>query len=118
MDARRLLRGHWRQDTGAVENAWQSLATIPVPRWVRLSDDDITTVISWINTGTWAESRQYYAEHSSRLLDATTSTVLGELALTAPADLIGQHRRLLDAIREQGPDTAYQPLLASETPSG
>jgi DNA-binding FadR family transcriptional regulator len=54
----------------------------------------------------WAESRQYYAEHASRLLDTTTSTVLAELALIAPADLIDQHRRVLDAIREHGPDTA------------
>jgi hypothetical protein len=83
---------------------------------MHLSDDDIRTVVSWLNTGTWAESSQYYAEHSSRLLDATTPTVLDELTLIAPAGLILQHRRLLEAIRVCGPEAIYQELLASETP--
>jgi hypothetical protein len=116
VSARKLLRGHWRQDPNAVENAWKSLTTIPVPGWMHLSDDDITTAISWISASTWAESRQYYAEHATHLLDATTSTAIDELALLAPADLIDQHRRLLDAIREHGPDAAYQPLLTNEPP--
>jgi hypothetical protein len=86
-----------------------------VPDWMYLTDDHITTVIDWVNTGTWAESRQYFRDHSGQLLADTTPTVLDELALTAPEGLIGQHRGLLDAVREHGLDAAYRPLLAEET---
>ena len=72
-------------------------------------------MIDWINTATWAESRGYFREHSGALLAGTTATVLGELALTAPENLIGQHRDLLEAVREHGLDAAYRPLLAGET---
>ena len=41
--------------------------------------------------------------------------MLGELALTASEDLIGQHRGLLETVREHGLDAAYRPLLAGET---
>jgi hypothetical protein len=72
-------------------------------------------VIDWINTSTWAESCEHFGEHSGQLLAGTTPTVLDELALTASDDLIGQHRGLLNAVREHGPDAAYQPLLADDT---
>jgi hypothetical protein len=114
-DARQLLRGQWRQHPQAVEESWQSVSTGAVPGWLRLSDDQIDTVIGWIGTSTWAEARQYFADHSGQLLSGTTASVLDELALRAPQDLISQHRGLLDAIREHGPDAAYQPLLTSET---
>ena len=114
-DARRLLRGHWRQHPDAVEAAWQSPSTVPVPDWMSLTDDHINTVIDWISTATWAESRGYFHEHSGTLLAATTATVLGELSLTASEDLISQHRDLVEAVREHGLDAAYRPLLADET---
>jgi len=114
-DARQLLRAHWRQHPEAVERAWQSLTSVPVPDWMYLTDDDINTVIGWIDTGTWAESRQYFGDHSGQLLADTTPTVLDELALTASEGLIAQHRGLLDVIREQGLDGAYQPLLLIDT---
>jgi hypothetical protein len=114
-DARRLLRAHWCQHPEAVERAWQSLAAVPMPDWMDLTDDDINTVIGWITTGTWAESRQYFGDRSDRLLAHTTPTVLDELALTASESLITQHRRLLDVIREKGLDGAYQPLLLIDT---
>ena len=114
-DARQLLRGQWRQHPQAVEAAWQSGRTGPVPSWMHLTDDHINTVIGWINTGAWTESRQYFGDHSGQLLSDTTSSVLDELSLRAPEDVIGQHRALLNAIREHGPDAAYQPLLTSET---
>ena len=82
--------------------AWQSMGTSPVPGWMRLTDDHIDTVIGWINTDRWAESRQYFGENSGRLLADTTPTVLSELALTAPENLISLHRNLLDAIGEHG----------------
>jgi len=113
-DARRLLRGQWRQLPNAVEEAWQSPSTLPVPDWMHLPDDHMNTVINWINTATWAESRGYFHEHSGTLLAGTTPTVLGELSLTASENLISQHRDLLDAVREHGLDAAYRPLLAGE----
>jgi len=114
-DARRLLRGHWRQRPDTAQEAWQCLSTVPMPGWIHLTDDHINTVIGWINTGTWAESQRYFRDHSSQLLADAAPTVLGELALTASEDLIRQHRDLLEAVREHGLDAAYRPLLASET---
>ena len=114
-EARQLLRGQWRQHPSAVERAWQSPSTIPVPGWMSLTDDHINTVIDWINTATWAESRDYFHEHSGTLLAGTTATVLGELSLTASENLIGQPRDLVEAVREHGLDAAYRPLLAGET---
>jgi len=114
-DARQLLRGQWRQHPEAVQAAWQSLSTVPVPDWMYLSDEHTDMVIGWINNGTWAESRQYFSDHSGQLLANTTPIALNELALTAPEDLIGQHRDLLDAIREHGLDSAYQPLILADT---
>ena len=115
VDARRLLREQRRQHPSAVEGAWSSLTTVPVPDWVYLTDDHINTVIDWITTATWAESRGYFHEHSGTLLAGTTATVLGELSLTAPGNLIGQYRDLVGAVREHGLDAAYRPLLAGET---
>jgi len=113
-DARRLLRGHWRQHPPAVEQVWRSVSTDPLPGWILVTDDHVNTVIGWLNTGTWAESRHYFGEHSGLLLADTTPAVLSELALTAPEDLISFHRSLLEAIREHGLDAAYWPLLSYE----
>ena len=98
-----------------MERGWQSASTLPIPGWISLTDDHINTVIAWINTRTCAQSRQYFGEHSGQLLSDTTPTVLSELALTAPKDLISSHRSLLNAVREHGLDAAYQALLTDET---
>ena len=98
-----------------MERGWQSASTLPAPGWISLTDDHISTVIAWINTSTWAESRQYFGEHSGQLLSDTTPAMLSKLALTAPQDLISFHRSLLNAVREHGLDSAYQSLLTDET---
>ena len=110
-DARQLLREHWRQHPRAVEQAWQSASTAPLPGWMYLTDDQIGTVISWINTGNWAESRSYFYDHAGQLLADQTITALDELALTASENLISQHSGLLDAARQHELDAAYQRLL-------
>ena len=114
-NARQLLRIQWRQHPQIVEAAWQLASTRPVPGWMHLTDDHIDTVIGWIDSGTWAESRLYFGDHSGQLLSDTTTGVLDELSLRAPEDVIGQHRGLVNAIREHGPDAAYRPLLTRET---
>ena len=113
--ARWLLRRHWRQHPRTVEQAWHAASTARLPGWLHLTDDHIGTVIGWINTGTWAESRSYFHDHAGQLLADQTTTVLNELALTAPEDLIGQHCGLLSVARQYGPDAAYRPLLLTDT---
>jgi hypothetical protein len=109
--ARRLLRGCWRQDPDGVEAVLRSAKMVPVPNWMYLTDDDIDSVVGWLDTGTWVESLQYFRDHSNQLLADVTRTVLDELALAGPEDLISQHRSLLDSIRENGLKAAYQALL-------
>ena len=91
--------------------AWQSTTTLPVPDWIGLTDDHITTIIDWINTTKWAGSRQYFIDHSGQLLSGTTQAALNELALTAPKDLIFVHLALLAlAQTPAGIDAAYESL--------
>ena len=85
-----------------MERGWQSASKLPVPDWISLTDDHIDTVIGWINTRTWGESRRYFHKNADQLLADTTTAVLGELALTAPQDLISAHRGLLNTVREHG----------------
>jgi hypothetical protein len=113
--ARRLLRTHWRKHPEDIELARRQTTFGPIPDWAYLTDDHIEKAIGWIMTRTWAESHHYFQQNLAELLTGTTVIVLDELALTAPADLIGQHRSLLDAIRERGIDTAYQALLLTDT---
>jgi hypothetical protein len=86
---------------------------------MRLTGEHINTVIdwinSWINSEAWAESAGYLHDHASQLLTDTTVIVLDELALTAPEDVITQHRILLDEIRARGLDAAYRVLLLTDT---
>ena len=112
---RTLLRGHWHSYPGDVENVWQEFQKTSAPTWLHLADDHINTVIAWISSSTWDESRQYLAEHSGLILDDMTSVVLDELALMAPAQLIDLHQNLLYSIREYGADAVYRQLVLAET---
>jgi tetratricopeptide (TPR) repeat protein len=114
-DARRLLRWLWRQHPGDVEAAWQLASTTPLPGWICLTDEQINTITAWINAATWADSREHFRDHARMLTGDTMSTVLDEVALTAPAYLIDSHRRLLEAIGADGLEVAYQPLLLANT---
>ena len=114
-EARRLLRRHWRKHPGEVKGVWRVTLGLPMPEWIYLKDDHVSTMMGWLDTTTWAESRRYFTDHASELLDQTASTALDEIALTALAELVNQHRGLLAAIREQGPDAVYQPLLLGDT---
>jgi hypothetical protein len=115
LEARALLREHWRQDPPTVKTAWSAVTEAAMPEWVQLTDDDIRVVIDWINTTTWAESRDYLNEHTDRMTAATTDSVLDEIALKAPTEVIEQHRALLAAARSQGADAAYRRFLLTDT---
>jgi hypothetical protein len=82
---------------------------------MHLTDENIDTVSGWINTRTWPKSRDYFRDHVDQLLADHTLTALDEVALTAPEGLIGQFRGLLEAVRENGLEAAYQPMLLAET---
>ena len=114
-DARLLLRQHWRQSPNTVERAWQATARSTLPDWVHLTDDHINMVIGWINAQTWTQSREYFKKYIVELLNDTTSTTLDELSLRVSSPIIAQHRALLDAVRTQGLDTAYRPLVLADT---
>ena len=113
--ARQTLRAQWRESAQSVERAWQFVNLMPLPDWIHLSDNDFKTLTDWISTSTWVESRDYFEEHSDRLLASATPTALRELALMASDGMVEQHRTLLDAVRVDGIDAAYRPLLLSET---
>jgi hypothetical protein len=115
--ARMLLREQRRQHPGEVSAAWRSAHARPPPDWLYLTPEQLGAVTSWIGTGTWAESRQYFTEHLSQLSSDATFSVLDELALAAPGDVISAHRTLLDAILRDGLTAAYQPLLAQAAPT-
>ena len=109
--ARRLMRNCWRRQAPDAERAWQSVSSSSLPDWVSLSDDNIDAALDWIMTTTAADSRAYFLDHASELLGPAIATVLDEFALSAPADVIGRHRALLEAGREHRLDEAYRPLL-------
>jgi hypothetical protein len=109
--ARRLMRRCWRQQAQDTERAWQSVSPSPLPDWVSLSESHVDTAIDWILTRTAADSHAYFLDHVSELLSPAIVTILEEIALSAPAEVIDQHRALLEAGREHRLDEAYRPLL-------
>jgi hypothetical protein len=114
-EARQLLRHYWRQQREVVDEAWRSLAPAGLPDWIDLTDEHIEMVIGWIGMGTWTESLQYFNENPENLISESTDAVLDELLLDSPADLINEYRNLITAIRENGPDVAYQRLILGDT---
>jgi hypothetical protein len=114
-EARQLLRQYWRQEPEIADKVWRSIAPAPLPDWIDLTDEHIQMVVGWISVSTWAESLQYFNENSESLIADSTNAVFDELLLNSPADLINEHRDLITAIRQSGPDVAYQQLILRDT---
>ena len=112
-EAQHVLRLEWQQRPQAIERAWQSAGVFRLPDWIYLSDEYIDLVIGWININSAVEARNYLEEHRE-LLSPAAGTVLDELALRAPADLIDQYRLLLTDARKNGIANAYWTLVLAE----
>jgi hypothetical protein len=95
--------------------AWQA-RTGEVPDWLLLDNETITACAGWLNTHTWAESREYLLANAGRLLSDTGKTALAEIAFDYPDDpTITGHQTLLDTCRHAGVEPAYRSLLIGET---
>jgi hypothetical protein len=114
-EARQLLRHYWRQEPEAVDMAWRSLAPAGLPDWIDLSGEHFEMVVGWISANTWTESLQCFNQNPEKLIAASTDAVLDELLLDSPTDLINEHRNLITAIRQSGPEVAYQKLILRDT---
>jgi hypothetical protein len=97
--ARVLLRRRLQASPDAVAEAWDKATKSPVPNWMRLTDEEIQTVVDWVSTGTWSESLAYYESHAVQLQGPGTDAVLDELALRlgggAAGSSIAVHRAIL-----------------------
>jgi tetratricopeptide (TPR) repeat protein len=90
--------------------------TDALPDWLVVDDETMTSCVEWLNTKTWAESRDYLAAHADRLLGENGQIALAEIALAFPSNaIVGRHEALLEACRQDGIDAPYQPLLIGET---
>ena len=99
------------QDPKRLDSRWSD-ATDELPAWLLLEEDTLELAASWINTPTWARSRELLTANPDRLLAGPGETALAELALaTRGADTISQHQEILKAARAHGIDAVYRPLL-------
>ncbi len=114
-DARQLLRAQWREHPEQVEQSWRAVSPAALPDWLSVSDEQLDTVRGWIDSATWADSRDYFRDHATQLQEPITNVVLDELALTVPGQIIEKHRALLTAISGSGPDHVYRIQILAET---
>ncbi|MGH4018639.1 MAG: tetratricopeptide repeat protein [Pseudonocardiaceae bacterium] len=111
--ARNALRGHRAQHPLAVDRAWRAVSGSEPPEWLALTAEQICIVVEWIVAPTWAESKRFFAAHAEELLAHPAAVALDELELLV-APRAGQHRYLLDDVRERGIEAAYRPLLLKD----
>ncbi|MFF8768586.1 tetratricopeptide repeat protein [Kitasatospora sp. NPDC015120] len=81
--------------------------------WLRVTDTDLRLTAEWINTKSWAESRDFVASHPD-LLSTPARCALQEWALLdiRPAEL---HLALLDQLQAGvALETVYRPLVLPE----
>jgi tetratricopeptide (TPR) repeat protein len=94
----------WRERTGEL------------PDWLMVDGETITSCAKWMETNTWAESRDYLVAHADSLLTENGQVALAEIALALSNDAyISQHQALLEACRRDGIDSPYRPLLIRDT---
>jgi tetratricopeptide (TPR) repeat protein len=95
--------------------AWQERAG-DLPSWLLLDNETLVSCAEWLDTNTWAESRDYLLGHADQLLTETAMVALGEIALAMPNDsIVSRHEALLEACRRGGADSAYRSLLIADT---
>jgi hypothetical protein len=82
------------------------------PTWLDVSDTVLELTADWINTKTWADSRDFLNSHVA-LLDAASGLALREWALLDGS--AAWHAELLDQVAAGVPvEVVYRPLLLSE----
>ncbi|MFJ7207134.1 hypothetical protein ACIQWR_26815, partial [Streptomyces sp. NPDC098789] len=81
--------------------------------WLNVSEAALKLTADWIDTKTWADSRDFLTGHTA-LLDATSVLALREWALLGGA--AAWHAKLLNQMVAGVPvDVVYRPLLLTET---
>ncbi|MFL6115538.1 MAG: hypothetical protein ACJ786_29960 [Catenulispora sp.] len=100
-----LIRNRWRVEPEAVRRSWSAVAGDEPPAWVRLSDEDISSVAKWISASSWDESEARYRAEVSALRPPDFALILEEIALGGDRALdarIAVHRALLALGGEAG----------------
>ncbi|WP_336113833.1 tetratricopeptide repeat-containing protein [Streptomyces sp. PTD9-10] len=82
------------------------------PSWLELTEQALRLTADWLNTRTWAESRDFVTTHPA-LLDADSRAAMREWSLLGgPADF---HIEMLEQLLSGVPvDTVYRPLVLPE----
>ncbi|MGN6870834.1 MAG: tetratricopeptide repeat protein, partial [Solirubrobacteraceae bacterium] len=108
-------RAYRERDPERVDALWET-ARGGVPDWLTLDDTTFSACADWLNTDTWAASRDYLVAHYQSILGHFGHTALAELALRYPDNpTIVDHQKLLETCGTDGIDAAYRPLLVGET---
>ncbi|MFE3628646.1 AAA family ATPase [Streptomyces goshikiensis] len=115
IQSRQLLRAHSRTDAASAAQVialWREVTGTEAPGWLALSPTTQDLVMRWIDSPSWAESREFWNEHADELRSAEVSVALEELALVE--HLAEVHLRIVRVAGSEDADTAFRRHLTAE----
>ncbi|MFE3864270.1 caspase family protein [Streptomyces goshikiensis] len=115
IQSRQLLRAHSRTDAASTAQAialWREVTGSEAPDWLELSPITQDLVMQWLDSPSWAESREFWNEHAYELRSAEVSVALEELALVEHRAKV--HLQIVRVAGGQDADTAFRPHLTAE----
>ncbi|WP_330311713.1 tetratricopeptide repeat protein [Streptomyces sp. NBC_00523] len=114
--ARKTLRAYvqesaeHRKDLAAV---WHDETRTPLPSWLALAPQALSTVGAWMTTHSWSDSYAHWTDHTELLSSPEAAVALAEVALLDP-EAAAHHQALREEILTDGAPAAYRPLILGE----
>jgi hypothetical protein len=109
--ARQDIRSYAREtfrNKDALERIWSQETNALLPDWVSLPQRTEDLVVAWMDTPTWEESQEFWAEHADVLTSEAASTALEELNFITP--VAGQHLDIRERILSEGAASVFHEL--------
>ncbi|MFF7329150.1 hypothetical protein [Streptomyces sp. NPDC008150] len=69
---------------GELEDLWRRATDHPLPPWLDLSEETLSTVSGWLAITSWEDSRAYWEDNAEVLTSEDAATALAEMSLVAP----------------------------------
>ncbi|MFK0173047.1 tetratricopeptide repeat protein [Streptomyces sp. NPDC090306] len=101
---------------GELEDLWRRATDHPLPPWLDLSEETLSTVSGWLAITSWEDSRAYWEDNAEVLTSEDAATALAEMSLVAP--LATDHLTIRDQVLAQGPGTVFRLLHLNQLLNG